>query len=157
MAARGQLAAAPGEPGRGEVVEHQRGTGEVLARQAPLDGRLCVVQPVQRAVQLIGAALAHAQHAAQRGAGCVILELAVGGQLGGGLDDTGHQHGQQQRPQLVGSRAEPDRGAAAASTAQNSGHVAVRQGAIHDEELSCTGYGHTAAKQHLQALDHLGR
>ena len=57
MAARGQLAAVPGQPGRGQVVQHQGRARQVLTRQAPLDGRLRVVQPVQRPVQIIGSCI----------------------------------------------------------------------------------------------------
>jgi hypothetical protein len=57
----------------------------MLARQTPLDASLSVVQPVQRPVQIVGTALAHAQHAPQRGRGRVVMQHAVRGQLGGRL------------------------------------------------------------------------
>ncbi len=156
MTARGQLAAASGQPSRSQVVQHQCGAHQVLARQAPFDGGLRLVQPVQRPVQVLGAALAHPEHAAQRRAGRVVVQLAVRGELGGGLDHAGHQHGQQQRLQLLGRRAEPLRGATAARAAKHGSHVPMRQAAFDGEQLCGAGHGHAPTQQHLQALDDLG-
>ena len=133
VAPRSQLAAAPGQPGRSEVVQHQGGAREVLARQAPLDGGLRLVQPVQRPVQVVRAALAHAQHPAQRGGGRLVAQRAVRGQLGGGLEHARHQHGLQQRLQLLGGRAEPGRRARAARGAEDGGHVAMGQRTLDNE------------------------
>ena len=155
MATSGQLAAAPSQPGGGEVIEHQGGAHQVLARQAPLDGGLRLVQPVQCPVQVIGVALTHAQHAAQRGAGGVVVQLAMGGQLGGRLDHAGDQHGLQQRLQRLGRRAEPVRRAAATRAAQHRCDVAMGQGAFDAEELVGTGYRHAATQQYLQTLEDL--
>lgn len=46
--------------GRSQAVQHQGAAQELLASQAPLDGRLRIVQPAERPVQIVGTALPHA-------------------------------------------------------------------------------------------------
>jgi len=67
------------------------GLDQVLARQPPLDRRLRRVQPVQRPIQVFGAALPDAEHAAQRRARGVLVQQPLRGELGGRGDDAGHQ------------------------------------------------------------------
>jgi hypothetical protein len=77
----------------------------VLGRQTLLDGALRLVQPSPRPVQTDGTTLPRAEHATPRSAGCVITALAMGGQLGGRLDDACRQHGQ--RLQILRGRGRP--------------------------------------------------
>jgi hypothetical protein len=74
MTARGQLAASSGQPRRGEVVEHERRAHQVLTGQAAFDQRLGLVQPIQRLVQVLGNALAHPEHTAERGVRGVVVQ-----------------------------------------------------------------------------------
>lgn len=62
----------------------------MLARQAPLDDGLSLMQPIERAVQIIDAAFTHTKHSPQRRAGALIMQLAMGGKLGGRLDYARH-------------------------------------------------------------------
>ena len=55
----------------------------------------------------------------------------------------------------LGAEPNQDDAPEPARRAQHRGHVAVRQGALDGEDLLDAGYGHAAAQQHLQALDHL--
>ena len=86
----------------GYITEPLLGQSYMPTGQPPLDGRLCAMQPVQRPIQVIGTALTHPQHAAQRGAGGVVVQQPVCGQLGGRRDHAGHQHRQQDGLQLLG-------------------------------------------------------
>ena len=155
MAPRGQLAATPGQPGRGQVVQHQRAAQQMLARQAPLDVRLRVVQPVQRPVQIVGAALA--QRPARAPARRWPCRHAACGAWPAW------------RP--APARAPPAWPAAAAAApagpsrtsrrtratgrTEHRRDMAVGQAALDGEDRLGTGYGDAAAQQHLQALDHL--
>jgi hypothetical protein len=95
MAACRQRTAAAREPGRGQVVEDQCAARQVLARQTSFDGRLRVVQPIQRAVHILGLDGTQPQHAPQRMRRRLVAQHAVGGQLGARRHDAGHHHGQQ--------------------------------------------------------------
>ena len=137
MAARGQLAAAPRQPSRGQVVEHQRGPARCWRAKTPLDHRLRLMQPVQRPVQLIGTALTYPQHAGPAS------ELAVSScskrwvaSLEAGAITRATSMASSTRLQLLGRRREPLRGARAARCTQHGGHMAVGQGALDREDLS---------------------
>jgi hypothetical protein len=153
VTASGQLATASGQPGRGQVVQHERGAHQVLTGQA---ARLGLMQPVQRLVQVLDTAPAHPEHPAERGVGGVVVQQAMRCELGCWRDHARDQHRQQQRLQLLGRRTEPACRATAARAAEHGRHVAVRQGAFDGEDLGRTGYSDAAAKQRLQAFDHLG-
>ena len=77
----------------------------MLACQAPLDGSLRLVQPVQRTVQIVGAALTHAQQVAQRGGGGVVVQRAMRDQLGRRLEHARHQHGLHPKVKTDGTEA----------------------------------------------------
>jgi len=81
MAACGKRTAATREPGRRQVVENERATRQVLACQTSFDGRLRVVQPVQRPIKRLGLDRTQTQHPAQRMRRRVVVQLAVGSQL----------------------------------------------------------------------------
>ena len=155
MASGGQLAAMPRQPGRGEVVQHQGAAHQVLARQGPLEGGLRLVQPVQGAVQIVGLALTHAQHAAQRAGGGVVMQHAVGGELGGGRQHACAEHGQQHRSQLLGRTGKPLLGPTGARRAEHGGHVAVGQAALDGHERVDRLHGHAALEQEAKVLDQL--
>jgi len=129
----------------------------MLACQAPLDVTLSVVQPVQRPVQIIGAALAQPQHAPQRRGGRVLLQHAVRGELRGRLQHARHQHRLQQRLQILRGRSEPHTRTRATGSAEHRRDMAMGQAALDGEDRLGTGYGDTTTQQHLQPLDHISR
>ena len=125
----------------------------MLARQAPLDGSLRLVQPVQRPVQVVHRALAHAEGAPQRAGGRVVVQRAVRGQLGGGLEHARHEHGLQQRLQLLRGRAEPLRRPRAARRTQHCSDMSVRQRPLDAQHRQSRLDRHAALEQHAKVLD----
>jgi Transposase len=102
-----QLAAAAFEPGRGDVVEHQRPVFEVAARERGLDRVLARAEPVERAIELDLVDRSQPQQPAQARAGGGDGQLARGSELGGGRDQpAGNQRHCQRRQALVGRLAE---------------------------------------------------
>ena len=103
-----QLAAAALQIGRGDVVEHQRAVGEMPPGQRPLDRRLRLAEPVERAVHLLGRHSLEAQHGAERVARRGRVEGTGGGQLGRRLEHPRHDQRQGQlAPALAAARQQP--------------------------------------------------
>jgi len=149
-----QLAAAAFEPGRRDVVEHQRAVLEVAAGQRRLDRALARAQPVERAVELDLVDRAQPEQPPQARGGGVGGEFARGGELRGGRNQAAGDQRQRCKA-LVGRLAEqpvePDR----PHCAQYRGGVAMRQGAADANRVG--GNSDPAFQQRAKTFDQWGR
>ena len=95
-----QLAAPALQPGRGDVVKHQRTVLEVAAGERGLDRALALTQPVEGAVEFDLVDRTEPEPPAQaRTGGVGGREIARGGEFGGGCDEpAGDQRDRQRRP-----------------------------------------------------------
>jgi len=89
----GQRAGAALEIGRGHVVENQRPVGQVAPRQRLLNAPLFCAQPVERLVEFLLVDRSEPEHLAQRTSRRLVIEPACRRQLGGGIDEPRHDHG----------------------------------------------------------------
>src|SRR5215472_1563485 len=119
-------------------------------RQLLLHLGLTAEEPVQGGVELVLVGVLHAQTGGQRG----VVPVASGGQLGGRLQESGHDHGHHQLalPSRSGSQHPVETGLAQA--AEHGQHVAVRQAAL-DRELLIEGADRLAAEDCADGLDGL--
>ena len=94
------------------------------------------------------------QQRAKRGGRGRGVELPRGGQLGGGIDDAGEDHRQDQRGQAGGRLTGGQQAIEAdlASDAQHRGDVSVRQAAQHRQPLGGAAQ-HLVAQHPAQPLD----
>ena len=150
-----QLAAPSLEPGRRDIVQHQRTVLEVVAGERGLDRGLALTQPVEGAVEFDLVDRTEPEPPAQARTGGVGGEIARGGEFGGGCDEpAGDQRDRQRRQTLVGGPAEPPVEADCPDRAQHRGGVAVRQGAADTDPL--LGHGDAALQEGAKALDQRG-
>ena len=156
MTAPGQGTPRPLHPHRGQVIEHQRTLLEVPRRQTPLDPLLAFQEPVHGAVEvvLVQPGIEDlAQGAHRRGLG----QAPGRGQLRGGLQDPGCDHGQH----LVASRRGPGIDellqAELLACPQHRGDVTVGQGADDVEGVLEAGHRGASLEQDAQSLDESGR
>jgi hypothetical protein len=99
--------------------------------QGVLDTPLTRQQPVHGVIELgLIDGLVQTEQGGQRGGGGVGIESARGGQFGGGFQDAGDNHGDDQI--ALGARGAGEEGfqAEAAQGAERGGHMAVGSGAL---------------------------
>ena len=113
------------------------------------------IAAAQCAVLIVHAALAHAQHPAQQGGGRVVVQHAVGGELGGQLEHARHQHRLQQRLQLLRGRTEPQRRTRTARRAEHRSDMTMWQWALVGKSRGARLHGHAAFEHDAKVLDWL--
>jgi hypothetical protein len=151
-----QLAAPPLEPGRRDVIEHQRTVLEVAAGERGLDRALAGAEPIERAIELDLVDGAEPEPPAEAGRGGVGGKVACGGELGGGRDQAaGDQRDRERCQALVGRPAEQPVEADRPDRAQHCRGVAVRQGAADADAVR--GDSDAAFQEGAKALDQRGR
>lgn len=157
VAELGERAAASLHVGRGHVVEHQRAVLEMLARQALLDGRLPLAEPIERIVKLVLVDGPEIQHRAQARSGGLDIEHARGRRLRGRRHNAVDQHGDHQLAAAIAGATQHAVQSDPAQRAQHGRYGAVRQAAAHDDRLSIGGDRCAAFQQRAQTFDELGR
>jgi hypothetical protein len=162
VAESGEFALAALQVGGADVVEHEGALAEMALGERPLDSCLLREQPVEGGVDLALLDDAEAKHFAETGSGGIGIEGAHGAKLGGRRDQAVDEHRQYQVAAAPTGRAAQAFGeqlgqAEGASDTEDSGDMAVRQGALDRQRVLSLGHGHTAAQQRAQALDEMLR
>ena len=114
MAEAGERAVATFEVSGADVIKDQAAFREVPFGESIFDALLPIEQPVEGAIELgFFDRIVQSEHGSQRGGGGFGMESAGGGQLGGGFENAGHDHGDDQitlGASGSGRGSAPDRG-----------------------------------------------
>jgi len=151
-----QRTAAPLQPGRRHVVQHQHAVAQMALRQGGLDGPLRSAQPVERGVDLVGPHATQLQRRAQRAPRRRLVQAARRRQLRRRIEQPGDDQPQRQpgtplqRPRQQAIELDTPR------HPQRRQHVTVRQRA-HDLQSLAGRHQAIAAQHGAQGLDPLGR
>ncbi len=156
MAESGQRAGAPFQMAQGHVVEDQGAVAQVLVGETALDPALALEQPVEHVEQLVAGHGPELQQSAQAGVGRVRGEASGGGELGVGAEDAGDDGGEGQIAHAAGGLVQHAFEAQRPAGAEDSGDVAMRQGAADGDGLLEAGEGNAAAEQSAEAGDDPG-
>ena len=127
----------------------------LLARPA-LDPALALEQPVEHVEQLVAGHGPELQQSAQAGVGRVRGEASGGGELGVGAEDAGDDGGEGQIVHAAGGLVQHAFEAQRPAGAEDSGDVAMRQGAADGDGLLEAGESNAAAEQSAEAGDDPG-
>src|ERR1700733_562860 len=107
--------------------------------QARLDSGLARQQPVERGVEFVVIDHAEAEYFAETGGRRGGRESAGRGKLGGGIEDSANQHGQDEVAAPIAVWAEDGVEADLAGRAERGGDVAMRQTAGDGEGVALGG------------------
>ena len=109
----------------GQVIEHQGVFLEVALRQALLDGRLPLDEPVHRGVQFLRVDRDEVQHLPERGDGAFGSQGAGGGELRLRVDDAGDEQCEDEVAEAAGAAGEQGGESELADRGEHGGDVAV--------------------------------
>src|SRR5271157_5951675 len=129
-----QRAAAAFKVSGANVIQNQRTLCEMTFGQGVLDTLLTRQQPVPSVIELglIGG-LVQTEQGGQRGGGGIGMESTRRGQLGGGFQNAGDEHGDDQIALGARGAREERLKAQAAQGTEGGGHMAVGGGALNLE------------------------
>ena len=144
------------EIGRGHIIENQHPVAQVPPRQRLLDTPLFSSQPVERFVELLLVDGAKLKHLAQRADRRLAIEPPRRRQLGGGINEPRHDHGDAQchlAARLPAALRQDAIEPKLAQHAQCRCHVAMRQAAHQRQRLLIRRHDSFVAQHPAQCLD----